>query len=90
MPTPQTLITPYGLRISLPGVDVTNPPALTEDYLAIDWSWQAMERLHAKGKVLGSSLASNISSFTWNFSALAGAPISAVIPMTPGDDGASR
>jgi hypothetical protein len=84
MPTPMTLIQPEGLRVSLPGVNVLAPPALTEDYLAIDWTWPKIERLHAKGKVSASSIPSGAGSITFPFPALSTAPLALIVPLTPG------
>lgn len=80
--TNRVLLSPDGVRVSRPGVDVINPPALTEDYLVIDWTWPKIERLHAYGKVSGSAISA--SSFTFLFDALSAPPIVAVLAKDAG------
>ena len=76
------LISPSVVRVSLPGVEVTSPPALTEEYLALDSSWPKVERLHAVGVVLNQAVGD--AGFSFNFSSLSSPPLAIIQRATPG------
>lgn len=43
---PRMLLEPGAIRISRKGVDVTDPPDLTPQFLVMDSSWPSVQRLH--------------------------------------------
>jgi len=72
------------MRISRPGIDVTNPPSLTEAHLVMDWSWPRVERLMASGIVRGSSIAPGANYFDFPFASVGIDPFAAVVPIQQG------
>lgn len=53
---PRVLITPTRVAVSREGVDVTNPPANTPEYLALDSDWPKVERIHTIAKITRATL----------------------------------
>src|SRR4051812_20945123 len=54
----RVIVSPSLVRVSRPGVDANNPPAITSQYLALDSSWLRTERLLTLAVIHETSLAS--------------------------------
>ena len=80
MGTPRILISGSRVAVSRPGIDVTNPPAKTEDYLAIDSSWGIPLRLYTSGLFSTSLAADSRISFGTTFGS---PPYVLIMPFDP-------
>lgn len=78
---PRTIITPRRIAVSREGINVTNPPANTPEYLAFDSDWPKVERIHTIAKIARATLKTPR---TVRFTALSSQPFGYLAQMQQG------